>query len=269
VSAPGSGPGAQRLVFVTGTDTGVGKTFVTAALAAALRTRGVAVAALKPVETGVDGVGPTDAERLAAAAAPPLAGPAARSAAAPAEGPTDVAPPSPWYCFTPALSPHLAARQAGVAIDAPRLAAAIRAVARTVTVTLVEGAGGLLVPLNDDGRTMADLCAALDADLLVVARASLGTINHTLLTLAEARRRALRVLGVVVNDARPRNGPPATPDPSAAFNAQEIARFGGCPVWGPLAWCFGGGDAPPAAARWLSAGAPSLVHALAAGQAVA
>jgi dethiobiotin synthetase len=228
-----------RIVFVTGTDTGVGKTRVTAALAAALRARGRGVAALKPIETGVVAAewSASDAVRLAAASGRP--GDALH------EG---------CLRFAAMVSPHVAARAAGTRIDVNEVARATAAAAAGCTLALVEGAGGLLVPLDDAGATMADLAAALGASVLVVARAALGTINHTLLTVRAAEARGLPLLGVVVNETRPEAE--AAADVSASGNAQEIARLVGCPVWGPLPWAKEG------AARWIEDGAPGLVEGL-------
>ena len=176
-------------LFVTGTDTGCGKTRVAIALIRALRSGGRSVAALKPVETGctlVDGVAqPTDALALGQAAG--HCGPAAH-----------VCP----YPLKLAASPEVAARVEGVQIEVERIAQALKRAQRSSDFVVVEGAGGLLVPLSPR-LDMAGLAAALGLPLLVVARAALGTVNHTLLTLEAAERRGLRVLGVVVSHSHP------------------------------------------------------------------
>ena len=173
-------------IFVTGTDTGVGKTAVACAIARAARRAGLRVRALKPVETGcargADGaLVPADALALAAAAG-------------------DDAPLErlcPWRLELPA-APEVAAAAAGESLALAPIAEALAAARKDADLVLVEGAGGLLVPVFP-GLDMAGLAARLDLPVLVVARAALGTINHTLLTLEAARARRLRVLGVAVS----------------------------------------------------------------------
>jgi dethiobiotin synthetase len=205
-----------RGLFVTGTDTGVGKTILSGALLAAMSAEGESVRAHKPVLTGLDVTGPDptgpddhpgndrtgewppDHELLAAAAG---------------MDPEEVAP----LRYGPAVSPHLAAQLAGERIDpAGLLAAAWNGAARTL---VVEGVGGLLTPLAED-FTVRDLAAALGLPVLVAARPGLGTINHTLLTLQAARAAGLDVRAVVL-----------TPWPERASqlersNRETIARLG-------------------------------------------
>jgi dethiobiotin synthetase len=182
-------------LFVTGTDTGVGKTVVTAALAAALAEAGVRVRALKPVASGVaPGEVGEDAALLALA---------------------DGHPPASAYTFALPVSPHLAAEAEGVRIEEARVAAWIEA--NRGDVTLVEGVGGWEVPLRRDWRVSA-WAAALGAPVLVVARNRLGMLNHTLLTVEAVRARGLVVAGVVVT-------PPAEADASTGGNAAELARL--------------------------------------------
>lgn len=199
-----------RGLFVTGTDTGVGKTVVAGAIAAALRVRGDRVAAFKPVVTGldeaVDPAWPRDHELL---------GGAAGMAAA------DVAP----HTFGPPVSPHLAAELAGEALDFDALVAAARAAApeprpgRRPPILVAEGVGGLLVPLTPE-RTVRDLAAALGLPLVVAARPGLGTISHTLLTLEAARAAGLRIAGVVLTPW------PAHPSVMERSNRATIERLG-------------------------------------------
>jgi dethiobiotin synthetase len=177
---------------VTGTDTGCGKTTVALALCRAARAAGLRVRVLKPVETGCelrDGEAwPADAVALARAAA-------------------DDAPIGrlcPYRLRLPA-APEAAARLEGVQIELAPIAAALALARRDSDLVLVEGAGGLRVPIAP-GLDMAGLARRLALPLLVVARASLGTINHTLLTLEVARGEGLRVLGVVVNHSEPEVG---------------------------------------------------------------
>ena len=176
----------MRVLFVTGTDTGVGKTLVSSVLASALAARGLRVGVAKPVETGCRGAGdglvPSDAATLAAAAADP----------------TPLAAICP-YRFADPLAPALAAERAGSAVDVEGLVDALRARAAAVDLLLVEGAGGLLVPLTRRA-SFAELAAALGATVLLVVGSRLGAINHALLTLDALRTRRLTVAGYVMNE---------------------------------------------------------------------
>jgi dethiobiotin synthetase len=178
----------MRGLFVTGTDTGVGKTWVTAAVARLLGERGRAVRVAKPVATGaawVQGRWLSDDTRLLAEAA----------------GETDLEAVTPWAFATPA-APPVAARLAGTTLTLGVLAGAVRRRASPGAGVLVEGVGGLLCPLTER-EVVADLAAGLGLPLVVVARRSLGTLNHTLLTLEAARARGLAVRGVVVSETSP------------------------------------------------------------------
>ncbi|HSZ03749.1 MAG TPA: dethiobiotin synthase [Solirubrobacteraceae bacterium] len=197
----------MRGLFVTGTDTGVGKTIVSAALLASLAAAGEPVRAYKPVVTGLEdpaetaarGRWPPDHELLGAAAG---------------MSPRDVAP----LRYGPAVSPHLAAELAGERIDPERLLAAARA--GTAGETLIaEGVGGLLTPLAED-YSVCDLAAAIGLPVLIAARPGLGTINHTLLTLRVARAAGLQVRGVVLNPW------PEEPTSLHRSNHSTIARLG-------------------------------------------
>jgi dethiobiotin synthase len=178
VEPPGLAPRqpARRGVFVTGTSTGVGKTVVSAALMHRYR-EAAALRYWKPIQTGIEQDDDTAAvARLAACRAEELLTSGIRL-------------PRP-------VSPHLAARLAGTAIEIAPLVTSISG-ARDDRAWIVEGAGGVLVPINDR-QTIADLAIALALPVLVVAATSLGTINHTLLTLEALRRRRLDVAGVVM-----------------------------------------------------------------------
>ena len=172
-----------RGLFVTGTDTGVGKTVVSCALVRALRERGFDAAGMKPIETGVGPEGPLDAIALrdAAGASDPL---------------EDVCPQQ----FALPAAPAVAASAESRSVDFDAIRAAFGRIANRRDLVVVEGAGGLLVPIRD-GETMADLAQFLDLPLLIVARAALGTINHTLLTLEATAARGLPVIGVVLSHA--------------------------------------------------------------------
>lgn len=187
-------------LFVTGTDTGVGKTLVACALARTLRARGVDVGVQKPAETGVGPAGPLDALALRAAAG--------------ADDPLEDVCPEPRAL--PA-APAVAGEAEGRPIDLVRIRSAFDRLRARHEVMLVEGAGGLLVPLAGS-FSMADLAAELRLPLLVVARGALGTVNHTLLTLEAAAARGLAVAGVVVSCG------PAPLAPAEAANLGALRR---------------------------------------------
>lgn len=197
----------MRGLFVTGTDTGVGKTIVSAALLAAMTAEGEPVRAHKPAVTGLDeklddmeaGAWPADHELLAAVSG---------------MAPADVAP----LRYGPAVSPHLAAVLTGQRVDPAELLAAARAAGGKGTLVL-EGVGGLLTPLAQD-FTVCDLAAALDLPLLIAARPGLGTINHTLLTIRAARDAGLEVRSVVLTPW------PEQPSALERSNRETIARTG-------------------------------------------
>jgi dethiobiotin synthetase len=196
-----------RGVFVTGTDTEVGKSVVAASICAALAARGERVAAFKPVVTGLDeepGEFGRDHELLAAAANT-------------GQSPSDVTP----HVFGPAVSPHLAAELAGTALEPAALVAAARALRADVVVA--EGVGGLLVPLTL-GYTIRDLAVDLGWPVVIAARPGLGTINHSLLTIESARAAGLDVRAVVLTPW------PAEPSVMQRSNAEAIARLGGVEV---------------------------------------
>jgi dethiobiotin synthetase len=196
-------------LFITGTDTGVGKTVVGCALALALRARGLRVAVLKPVETGVVGK-PDDALRLRAAADDPA--------------PLDEICP---YRFTAPLAPSVAARLEGVSVDLDRLAALVARRAAAADVLLVEGAGGLLVPLVG-GVTYLHFAVRCRLPVLIVGANRLGTINHCALTARVAAAAGLVVRGFVLSQTTPET------DPSAATNAEVIQSLTGLPCLGEL-----------------------------------
>ena len=171
----------KRTILVTGTDTGVGKTVVTCAILRALLQRGLHPFPIKPVETGCDDLRrPEDAIALSAAA-----------------GGVDLATVCPVRYQTPA-SPWTAARLEGSKHSFEGLVDHIRAVQQTHDLVIVEGAGGLLVPIAQ-GKSYADLAVAIGASLIVVARDALGTLNHTSLTLEAALSRGIPVSAVVLN----------------------------------------------------------------------
>jgi dethiobiotin synthetase len=201
----------MRGVFITGTDTEVGKSVVAAAICAAAVDQGLSVAAFKPVVTGLNepaGDWPPDHELLAQVA---NAG----------QGPDDVAP----YRFGPAVSPHLAQSLSGEEIDADSLVAAAHAEADRADALVVEGVGGLLVPLTND-YLVRDFAGELSLPVVIAARPGLGTISHSLLTVEAARAVALRVQAVVLT---PWHDEPSQMEWS---NMETIERFGEVPVIG-------------------------------------
>jgi dethiobiotin synthetase len=200
-----------RGIFVTGTDTGVGKTIVAATLARLLRMNGLSVGVMKPVTSGCrDENGllrSEDALLLCQAAGIELC--------------DDVAP----YCLREALAPADAARIDGVRIDFSRIKSAYERLAATYQYVIVEGAGGLMVPLSG-GLLVADLARELDLPLLVVARPGLGTINHTVLTCFAARHMGLQVAGVIIN------GMPESPGLAEQGAPHQIGSLCGAAVLG-------------------------------------
>lgn len=215
----------SRSYFITGTGTGVGKTFVTAGLARAARDNGDEVGVMKPVETGCNEEGgilvPRDAVALKEASLSPT--------------PLDTINP---YRFALPLAPYLAARAAGTKIDPALIKARYGGIAASHDFTLVEGAGGLLVPITQD-MVMADLAALLGLPLLIVAASRLGVINHAALTAECAARRGLEVAGIILNNTTE----PGTP--GMELNMAEIERVTGVAVLAEIP--FSGGmkkDAP-------------------------
>lgn len=202
--------------FVTGTDTGVGKTLITAALALCLKQRGLRVGVMKPIETGqLDGSGVSDAERLRAIVEAP--------------DPVEIVTP---YRFSAPLAPLAAARLAGSTIDMDRIVAAYETLAAGHPMVVVEGIGGVMVPISPQ-VTVRDLIARLGLPAVVVGRASLGGVNHALLTVEALRERGVVTLGIVLNHpaAPPRSPMDAMQEESTVELVKELS---GVPVIGPL-----------------------------------
>ncbi len=170
-----------KAVFITGTDTGVGKTAVTAALAALLWEKGLVTGVIKPFQTGTELDGLSDAEFIY--------GFLGRECV--------LSEVSPFRLRAP-LSPYRAAEIEGVKIPLEDIIGHTRDYISRNDVTLIEGAGGLGVPVTES-YMMADLAVDLEAPVVVVARPGLGTLNHTVLSLEYARQRGAEVLGVVIN----------------------------------------------------------------------
>jgi dethiobiotin synthetase len=235
-----------RGLFVTGTDTGVGKTLVTAAMAAAFARRGLRIGVLKPVETGcpprIADVAPdllsarnlptpTSEPTASAVMARPFPCPPiypSRAELCPRDAeyllrwantdlPLDLVNP---YRYALPVAPALAARVVAETIEFNHIASCLNAIAQSTDLVLVEGAGGLLVPLTDT-LLVLDLIVYLELPVLVVARSSLGTINHTLLTLRTLHQRDLPIAGVVLNRCQ------KEPAPDEPGNALQVEQFAG------------------------------------------
>jgi len=221
-----------RGLFVTGTDTGVGKTEVAVALVAGWRARGLDVVGMKPAQSGYTPGEESDAARIRAAGG--------------GDDPEELVCP---YAFAAPLAPALAARVEGRAVSFDHVLACARELLRRHAALLVEGAGGLLVPLTEN-RTFADLAWALGMPVLVVARAGLGTVNHTALTCEILRVRGLEIRGVVLNRPTPAS------DPSEPYNAAEIERLTGVRVLDSLPHLADGAER----ARRFAERLPAEVH---------
>ena len=199
-SAAAAGADSAQRLFVTGTDTGVGKTVVTMALAAACQVRGVAATAYKPMESGIAGVAAEETDRVRLArVAESLCG-------------------APELSFGPPLSPNLAARLAGVEVPFARMVAALRE-ARPTGPLLVEGAEGLLVPCSDDW-SFADLARKADLSALIVVGDRLGCINHALLTVQVVNALGIPLAGVVLHRLSAQ-----TSEVAQEYNCGELARL--------------------------------------------
>lgn len=200
----------ERGIFVMGTDTGVGKTVVTAAIALAARAQGRTVAPLKPAQTGDDGTVAGDAAFVAS-----LIG---------LDEPAEALCP---YRLRAPLAPAVAASLEGVRLDPREVVRAYGELSARFDLVLVEAAGGALVPFSD-GVDMAGLAAMLGLPVVVAIRPGLGTLNHTLLTLEALHRRGLTVLGVVIS------GYPDEPGLDALTNPQVLARATPVPLLGAI-----------------------------------
>jgi dethiobiotin synthetase len=175
-----------RGLFITGTDTGVGKTYVACLLIEALKKSGLRVAAMKPVAAGVEADGMNEDVRLLMAAANVRA-------------PRELINP---YCFAPAIAPHLAAQRAGVNMGMQVVAEAYAQLAAQADVVVVEGAGGFLVPFNSEAG-MDEIPVRLKLPVVMVVGLRLGCLNHALLTAEAIRARGLTLAGWVANRIDP------------------------------------------------------------------
>jgi dethiobiotin synthetase len=170
-------------LFVAGTDTGVGKTVVTAAIVARLRHGGVDAVGVKPLQTGADDDAGVVRETCAS---------------------LGVGGPDASRCFDrldPALAPRVAAETAGETVDVDAIRGECETTIRERSAAVVEGVGGLRVPISDDVEVL-DLAESLDLPSVIVARSGLGTLNHTCLTVDALQDRGLCVSGVLLNNYR-------------------------------------------------------------------
>jgi dethiobiotin synthetase len=202
-------------IFITGTDTGVGKTFFACTLAAFLKDAGYKVGVMKPAETGCHAgdsrLLPQDATALKSASGSEL--------------PLDTICP---YQFAEPLAPSVAAERSGRVIDIDRLLDLYGEISAAHEITLVEGAGGLMVPLLPS-YTYADLARVLKLPLIVVAANKLGVINHLLLTLEHASCKGLKVLGYVLNQIEPAASIAAETNREALLSLTAVPCLGELP----------------------------------------
>ncbi|MEU8138733.1 dethiobiotin synthase [Streptodolium elevatio] len=223
----------MSILVVSGTDTGVGKTVVTAAVAALAATRGSSVAVVKAAQTGVAPDEPGDLDDIGRLA-----------------GVTDL---HEYARFTDALSPAAAARLSGrQPVNLYEVVATVRELAETRRLVVVEGAGGLLVRFDEEGTTIADLAHTLGAPVLVVARPDLGTLGHTALTLEAMAHRGIDLAGVVIGSW------PDTPDLAMRSNIRDLETLAAR----PLAGAIGAGAGALHPAEFLGAARSGLAPAL-------
>jgi dethiobiotin synthetase len=189
-----------RDVLVTGTDTGVGKTVIAAALVTALRARGVRAIGFKPAETGIEEGTDTDSEVLARASGERVPGAA------------------PLLQLREPLAPAVAADRAGVALNPEEVERRIEDLRKTGYSLVIEGAGGVMVPLGWT-YTVLDLAEKCDLDAVVVGRAGLGTLNHIMMTVLMLQSRHILVRGIVLN------GRAGSPDLAESTNPDALARM--------------------------------------------
>ena len=205
-------------IFVTGTDTDVGKTVIACALIRGLTSLGLRVAVMKPVASGsvrtTAGLRNPDAVALAQAANVTLAY-------------EDINP----YCFEPAISPHIAAKDAGISVDIDKIRRDYVALADSADWVVVEGAGGWLSPLSDR-QTMADLAWALGIPALLVVGLKLGCLNHAQLTQLAIEARGVNFAGWIANHAEP-------PMARVAENLAALERLIGAPPLGHVPYSPG------------------------------
>jgi dethiobiotin synthetase len=204
----------MSVLIISGTGTEVGKTIVTAAVAALAAARGGGVAVVKPAQTGVAPGEPGDLDVVARLA-----------------GVTDT---HEYARYPDPLSPAAAARLSGLpALSLPRVAEDVRKLAQDRALVLVEGAGGLLVRYDEEGATLADLARELGAPVLVVADPRLGTLNHTALTLESMALRGVELAGVVLG-GWPEEGSADGADLAMRSNLRDLETLAARPLAGAM-----------------------------------
>ena len=212
-------PFNRQSLFITGTNTGVGKTTVTGALLLALQQRGHSVAVIKPIETGFD---PNKKDQSDTGLLRSL---------------VSTVPSWEEICLYPyetPLAPLACARHSGISIDFTRILDHWRRVSDEVSFVLIEGAGGLLAPLTPT-QTTKDLIAELQVPCLVVGQTSLGAVNHSLLTIESLHKSGLSTRGIILNE---------TTDPGESIGTWQqrtstielIREFAPVPVFGPVGY---------------------------------
>jgi dethiobiotin synthetase len=201
--------------FITGTDTGVGKTLIGGAIARAWVQLGKSVGVLKPVETGCEIRGnrliPEDALFLKEMA----------------RCPEDIVTVCP-YRLQPPLAPWVAATVEKVRIEVTRINSIFLEMQEKYDVILVEGAGGLMVPIDENFLT-CDLIKILDLPVIIVARLSLGTINHTLLTVTQAQNSQIKITGIILNQLSPQTGKAEETNPYVIKKISDVTVLGQIP----------------------------------------
>jgi dethiobiotin synthetase len=212
-------PAENKGLFITGTDTGVGKTLVAAGLARCLRDRGMRPGVLKPVETGCALRG---GKRI------PRDGSFLKHMAGATERIEEIVP----YRLAAPLAPQVAAEKEGVRIQTQRIHRAFREISSRHPCTLVEGAGGILVPVTRR-TTMVDLMKLFKLPVLIVSRIGLGTLNHTLLTLFYLAQCGIPVAGIVLND------PDGCRDLSVRSNPATLEQWSSAPILGNIPFLKG------------------------------
>ncbi len=196
----------KNILFITGTDTHVGKTITTVLLAKAFQKAGLMVQVCKPIMTG----GTEDLQFYQEHLLPGM-----------------IAQEACSYSFDQPLSPHLASRLSNHPIILDNIINSLTVQASKVDILIVEGIGGILVPVTEQS-TILDLIAALNPYLLIVAVNQLGIINHSLLTVHAARYRGITPCGIVFNDAVNEM------DPSQPYNSFEVSQLTKIPIWATI-----------------------------------
>ncbi|MDD3844906.1 MAG: dethiobiotin synthase [Syntrophorhabdaceae bacterium] len=202
----------MKSIFVTGTDTGVGKTVISSGIAAYLSTRkGLDVGVMKPFESGIETTGERDCGDTWTL----------KKASGSQDAISEINP----YLFKAPLAPEAAASLEKAVIDMNFVTSAYNALAAHHDVVIVEGAGGLLVPITE-GFFYADLIRSWNTPVIVVSRLTLGTINHTLLTCAHLKSIGVKVLGVILNDQQGENDVASQTNPGMLEKYLDVPLLG-------------------------------------------